>query len=612
MTASIRIAIVMAAAVAIASVGGATPRAAVAHPAPGVHFAIDCDASTVGIQDDCSGILGTSLFFRIFAATDGPAFDLKSFQFTVAMDETQFKPFVYFPSSLPGAEQLATCSGNGDIDPNPSIATTTVSCTLQDSVTIPSDGTHVAIARMAWQTDWPTTPPAPSSAFTFVSAAATDTSANIVGQCGLSGPPATCYGANFRAWDPATATLHIEIDCDLVVPGIQDACPVPLGTTTHDVAVYVRQDGGEAWMIGNHGIGVGAPQLSIAPIVVPPTGNPLDLNPNLSPVVEATGTWRCELQFQSPDNDPSPTHANSVIGCDTATPVGASVVGPLVAPGGPPVQIATVRYQVTATAAIAAPLNVDGGFSDTQNAWHGNCEAFLGIPAATCTGATVYITDMNSSLDSDGDGVPDHTDACVAFASADQTNSDKWYVLIPLKLFDDVTRPNSDRYGNLCDDDDDNDGLSDAAEALATPCPSATGATSPVDDDTDGDLVIDSVECFVSGDPSVPAPGQPPPCPVNDAADPDADGVITLREICFYASNPLVADTDGDGCTDGKEVATVNGDKTVNALDLSQVAQHFGTERGTPGYFAEMDLTKDGRVNSSDLGRVASMFGPCA
>jgi hypothetical protein len=94
--------------------------------------------------------------------------------------------------------------------------------------------------------------------------------------------------------------------------------------------------------------------------------------------------------------------------------------------------------------------------------------------------------------------------------------------------------------------------------------------------------------------------------------DSDGDGITTAREICYYNTNPNVANTDGDPCADGKEVAWINADLTVNATDLSQVAQGFGlyTVPAAP-HLINFDITKDGNINATDLSQVAQRFGRC-
>jgi subtilisin-like proprotein convertase family protein len=132
--------------------------------------------------------------------------------------------------------------------------------------------------------------------------------------------------------------------------------------------------------------------------------------------------------------------------------------------------------------------------------------------------------------DSDGDGRKDGVDNCPAVANVDQKDTD------------------SDGMGNLCDLDDDNDGLTDAEETATGTDPLAADTdgdrlldgdevhaygTDPKDPDTDGDLFGDATEIEGGSDPrnplSVPGPNGPitlsqnPPAqemPVTDALPP--------------------------------------------------------------------------------------------
>ena len=71
-----------------------------------------------------------------------------------------------------------------------------------------------------------------------------------------------------------------------------------------------------------------------------------------------------------------------------------------------------------------------------------------------------------------------------------------------------------------------------------------------------------------------------------------------------------VANSDGDQCSDGKEIASVNADASVNSLDLLLVAQIFGPP-GAPAYVPDFDMDKNGGINSLDLQFVARHYGPC-
>ncbi|MDB2707125.1 hypothetical protein N9Z30_05485 [Pseudomonadales bacterium] len=78
-----------------------------------------------------------------------------------------------------------------------------------------------------------------------------------------------------------------------------------------------------------------------------------------------------------------------------------------------------------------------------------------------------YLND-NQSIDSDADGVADEVDNCPSVANADQLNTD------------------GDAFGNVCDSDDDGDGVSDVDEAA--------NGTDPLLVDTDGDGANDNAD----------------------------------------------------------------------------------------------------------------------
>ena len=71
-------------------------------------------------------------------------------------------------------------------------------------------------------------------------------------------------------------------------------------------------------------------------------------------------------------------------------------------------------------------------------------------------------------------------------------------------LPDDITVANSDILGDACDNDDDNDGLSDTAEGAG--CEYRTGLFSgplqPLNGDSDGDRTRDQAECTMGYNPN--------------------------------------------------------------------------------------------------------------
>jgi streptogramin lyase len=233
----------------------------------------------------------------------------------------------------------------------------------------------------------------------------------------------------------------------------------------------------------------------------------------------------------------------------------------------------------------------------------------------------------------DGDGIPDALDNCPDAFNPGQENADRNFVdLSPWnKPFNDMTWPASDNIGDACDDDADNDGLSNEAEAnpAAYGCPSASAPLDPLVRDTDADLVLDGAECILGSDPASPASLPVPPAP---ATDPDRDGLSTATELLIgtdplkrdtdgdriddgaefrsYGSDPLSPNGDGDTCGDVYEAASLNGDSAVNSIDMLILATSFGPQ-SSPKYVPQFDVNRDRSINSGDLGTAAAVFGPC-
>jgi len=157
------------------------------------------------------------------------------------------------------------------------------------------------------------------------------------------------------------------------------------------------------------------------------------------------------------------------------------------------------------------------------------------------------------SLESDGDGVLDATDNCPAISNADQLNTD------------------GDTQGNVCDGDDDNDGVADVTDAFPL------DATETLDTDGDG-----------TGN--------------NADADDDADDVADSSDNCALIANPDQLNTDGDangnmcdndddndGDLDGNDNCPVNAN-----------ADQLNTDADSEGDVCDSDDDNDGIVDISD------------
>jgi len=167
--------------------------------------------------------------------------------------------------------------------------------------------------------------------------------------------------------------------------------------------------------------------------------------------------------------------------------------------------------------------------------------------------------------DGDEDGIPDVDDNCPAVANSDQLNND------------------NDAQGDACDEDDDNDGLTDAFEISIN--------TNPFMNDTDGDTVSDYDEVSFDG---------------SLVYDPVTD------------MNPLSQNTDNDAYPDGVDPIplTINIEDgsvapygspnlTVDAGDLLVGIQLvLGIKETTNLEKAHMDLypvgAPDGEITLSD------------
>lgn len=311
-------------------------------------------------------------------------------------------------------------------------------------------------------------------------------------------------------------------------------------------------------------------------------------------------------------------------------------------------------------------IGVDSAFNNADDT---DCDGQRDLPD---NGADETVSSKNVLDDTNID------DNCPVNYNAAQINSDSGKVpnFIAGAAGGDLSVNDQDLDGNACDTDNDNDGFNDVAEAVAdvglTPnfCAIDAGGanlgTSTSDFDSDNDLALDGLECKFTSNPmaatsravtttsdfltngdlgsqetfyrtqliNIPGGGQnnnldapadancgggPPVCATEDT-DTDDDRLLDGVEVIFYGSVPSNDDTDGDGCKDGIEAADVNGDRTINVLDLSAVATRSASTpfaggryrdlpSGTGAYttvdYVTLDFNRDGSLTVTDLSAIA-------
>ena len=204
-------------------------------------------------------------------------------------------------------------------------------------------------------------------------------------------------------------------------------------------------------------------------------------------------------------------------------------------------------------------------------------------------------------------------DNCTTVYNPDQLNSDGNFIdnSPPWSVSqDDDTFVRSDDDGDACDGDADSDARLDQFESLGC---NGSGPMDPADADTDDDLFLDGAECALLTDPASSSSK-----PTADACrawtgaattstDTDADHIPDWLEFCKHRTDWTSADHDGDaavdGMDDGCEVASVNGDRTVNIGDKGMVALAVSD----PSKRAlNLDATRTGSSTSAIPGSSAS------
>jgi hypothetical protein len=219
-----------------------------------------------------------------------------------------------------------------------------------------------------------------------------------------------------------------------------------------------------------------------------------------------------------------------------------SAVGPVTLVSGPLGVITTSVLQTSETTVTI----VEASVADDALNEIGSCNPVNEVPM-TCLGGTV-----NGNPDCDNPSGPD----------------DEFRPNGPNVPGDDGTWPNSEAASAGCDNDDDNDFISDHIEEAAISC--GTGIpTLPEDFDSDDDHLHDGWECTHGSNPRDPLSkflG-------SDIGDADGDRVPGLWEQRGYAANAESTDSDGDGCHDMVEIASVDGNRSIGDADRLSVAR---------------------------------------
>ncbi|MDD9892596.1 MAG: thrombospondin type 3 repeat-containing protein, partial [Gammaproteobacteria bacterium] len=190
-------------------------------------------------------------------------------------------------------------------------------------------------------------------------------------------------------------------------------------------------------------------------------------------------------------------------------------------------------------------------------------------------GAACDEDDRVAVPDADGDGVPDDSDNCPNDFNPAQTNTDSGF-------------QSGDPAGDVCDDDDDGDGVNDADDEFplnnsesADNDKDGIGDNADRDDDNDGlddleddapndrdaddDGVLDGADEFPS-DPNESRDTDGDQIGDNADTDDDNDNVLDDDEAA-QGTNPRVADTDRDGTNDGNDNCPVDANEDQTNSD---------------------------------------------
>jgi hypothetical protein len=115
--------------------------------------------------------------------------------------------------------------------------------------------------------------------------------------------------------------------------------------------------------------------------------------------------------------------------------------------------------------------------------------------------------------------------------------------------------------------------------------------------DTDNDGALDGAECARSHNPRLRT-NTPSTADCGGTGDTDTDGLLNAWENCGWGTSATLLDSDGDGKSDCKEVADVDGNGLVDFVgDTMYYAQAVLLPPASFGETMDFDIDKNGAVD---------------
>lgn len=375
---------------------------------------------------------------------------------------------------------------------------------------------------------------------------------------------------------PASGSASVSIDANPGAAGVQNTRQVGAGAFMVDIVGSGLTDVAAF----NFDLEYDPAVFSGATIA---SGPSVDRNPDANQAfLNSTGR-----AFQCTPPDPnaavtSGTKKAARISCvSTGTGAGANASGTVLAS----VTLNAIGNMGSGSALTLKNVNV----FNSKNLETASCAPTQGI-TATCANASI------AGIDTDGDGLVDTGDNCPLDANASQANADSNIrpngANVP---GNDITWLMSDVPGNACDSDDDNDGLMDADEVSGALCSGAI--TNALLVDSDGDHLTDGWECVSGSNPLDPGSA----VLGSSSGDADGDRLTDVWEQRGYNGSGLTTDSDGDGCHDMVEAASVDDNKTIGDADRLSVARRaLGIWGAEAAQDHALDIDKNGTVGDPD------------